>query len=191
MNKLAHGLVGLLFFSSWGAGEAPPAFATEATLPAPPDAQQRRYLGLPAHATHFTLADLKAEWVVVDVFDMYCHVCQQSAPALRRLHDALQQTDMAERIRFLGVGLGNSPLETSVFARRFKLPFPVVPDRSKQLRKAFPRLRAGTLIIFHRTDNTCRIFERHQGLLRKKEADKLAQKIIAATRKAAADSPRL
>ena len=158
------------------------------TFPAPADARQRQYLGLSAGAETFGLADVKADWLVVEVFDMYCHICQQSAPALRRLHDAVQKAGVGDRVRFLGVGLGNSPLEARAFARRFKFPFPAVPDRENQLRKLFPRLRASTLLVFHRQGDARQLFTRHDGLLRKKDADELAKKIIEAVRSAGASS---
>src|SRR5437016_12035667 len=76
-------------------------------LPAPEDAAERTYLGLPAGVTNFALPEIECELLVVDFFDMYCHICQREAKHINDLYDEAQRRQLSARIKFVGVGVGN------------------------------------------------------------------------------------
>src|SRR5258708_39276071 len=87
------------------------------------------YLGLAAGTTNFALADIRCEVLVVDFFDMYCHICQRESKHVNDLYEAAQNRNLSTRIKFVGIGVGDTPLEASTFKRKFGVPFPVFPDR--------------------------------------------------------------
>ncbi|MBU6402534.1 MAG: TlpA family protein disulfide reductase [Verrucomicrobia bacterium] len=105
-------------------------------LPTPTNTADRAYLGLPGSATTFTLDEAQAEVLIVDLFDMYCHVCQTEAPRMRQLVQEVQTRGLAGRVKFLGLGVGDTPLEAATFRREFQMPFPVFPDRKRTLARA-------------------------------------------------------
>ncbi len=107
------------------------------SMTAPESSAHRNYLGLPAEASQFTLADVDAPAVLIQIFSMYCPICQREAPEVNELYSALQRKDLADTIKILGLGAGNSDLEVQVFQERYDVPFPLISDPDYVLHKAF------------------------------------------------------
>lgn len=105
------------------------------TVPDIPGNQE--YLGLAPDAATFTLADIKAQAVLIEVFSMYCPICQKEAPVMNELYAQLQTRGWNERIKILGVGAGNSDLEVQVFREKYAVPFPLISDPDYVLHKHF------------------------------------------------------
>lgn len=114
-------------------GDSLPVFS----MTAPDSAEHREYLNLPQEASTFTLADMDAPAVLLQIFSMYCPICQREAPEVNALYAALQREDLADTIKILGLGAGNSDLEVQVFQERYDIPFPLISDPDYVLHKAF------------------------------------------------------
>ena len=65
-------------------GGALPAFE----LPVPQDLQLREYLGL-SESGSFTIREIKAQVVIIEIFSMYCPFCQQEAPRVNELFNLI------------------------------------------------------------------------------------------------------
>ena len=77
---------------------------SEIRLPTPPAADTRQYLGLPA-GEYFTVGQIAAEVVIVQVYSMYCPHCQREAPRVNELYALIQkQAGLHRRVRLIGVG---------------------------------------------------------------------------------------
>lgn len=122
----------------------------EIVLPLPTDAAQLGYLGLSAlSAQTFALKDVAADLVVVEIFSMYCPHCQREAPKVNALFSALQKRPAsAPRIRLLGIGVGNSPLEVEVFRKRYEIAFPLFPDGNFTIHKQLGEVRTPFFFAF-------------------------------------------
>jgi peroxiredoxin len=107
------------------------------SMTAPDSAEHRSYLGLPTEASQFTLADMDAPAVLIQIFSMYCPICQREAPEVNELYAALHREGLADSIKILGLGAGNSDLEVQVFQERYDVPFPLISDPDYVLHKAF------------------------------------------------------
>jgi peroxiredoxin len=100
-------------------------------LPDTLEAAQRVYLGLgPASAAAtFTLGDVRGDLVVVEFFNASCYACALMAPVM---DDAWRRVaarpELAARVRFLGVGVGNTAAQVREFHARYDTPFPMVAD---------------------------------------------------------------
>jgi hypothetical protein len=70
--------------------------------------------------------------LVIQIFDMYCRNCQKDAPDVNRLYEQVAGSDLADRVRFLGIGKGNTAVETGIFDERYEVPFPLFPDPNKE-----------------------------------------------------------
>lgn len=134
------------------------------SLTVPKSEAERTYLGLPAGATNFTLAEIRAPIVVVDVFDMYCHACQSAAKQVVELYRLAHQRGLGGRLRFIGLGVRNSPLEVATYQKRFNVPFPVVPDRHGDVVRQFGELRLPTLIVLRNRNGRLEVVYRHIGV---------------------------
>ncbi len=113
----------------------------EMVLARPADAAHGGYLGLPAGET-FTLSDIEADAVIIEIFSMYCPHCQREAPLINRLHEAIENRGPGKgRVKLIGVGAGNSTFEVDVFRKKYKVPFPLFPDPDFIIHKKIGEVR--------------------------------------------------
>lgn len=141
-----------------------PTIAATVPLPATGKATELAYLGIPQGTTKFSLDDVRAEVLIIDCFDMYCHACQSGAKRVHELYELVQERRLAERIRFVGLGVGNTPLEVSLFKRKFDVPFPLFPDRSNDLARQFGPVRVPALIVLRRAPDGWRLVHHSSGI---------------------------
>lgn len=138
--------------------------ATPVPAPAPTVAEERAYLGLTDTASEFTLDQVQAELLIIDCFDMYCHACQSGAKRVHDLYDLVQERGLGHRIRFLGLGVGNTPMETAMFKRKLSVPFPAIPDRSNEIARQFGTVRLPSLIVLRRESAGWRLVLHQSGI---------------------------
>jgi thiol-disulfide isomerase/thioredoxin len=125
--------------------QAPTAADERLTVPAAAD--ERAYLGLAATNGEFDLEDIHCEILVVDCFDMYCHICQAGAPHLNELYRLTQEGGLGDRIKFIGIGVGDTPLEVTAYKQKLHVMFPVFPDRHTLIAKRFGPVRLPNLLV--------------------------------------------
>ncbi|MEX0326876.1 MAG: TlpA family protein disulfide reductase [Puniceicoccaceae bacterium] len=118
-----------------------------------------------------------ADVVVLTFYDLYCVACQQSADNFSALHGRIQETfpDMATQVT--GVGIGDTAFELSVFQRRYKLPYPSIPDPEKTFEEPFLIKGTPTVLVFTRKDTDCIEIYRHEGRFRSSDMEKLLETI--------------
>jgi peroxiredoxin len=131
---------------------SPPPTSTVADnrLPAPQTESERKYLGLSSTIERFSLDNVEADVLVVDFFDMYCHVCQARARHMNEFYQLVQSRGLSGRVRVLGIGVGDTPKEVTVFKEKFGLPFPVFPDRTGSFSRQFGKIRVPNVIVLKR-----------------------------------------
>jgi len=117
-------------------------------LPGPQDSAERQYLGL-STGDAFTLPQVKAQAVIVEIFNIYCPICQASAPEVNKLHKSIEKDPATkDRVKLIGIGTGNTPLEVSVFRNKYGIEFPLFPDSESLVQKAFAKpLRTPTILV--------------------------------------------
>jgi len=89
---------------------------------------QRAYLGLGASGP-FTIGAVRGDLVVVEFFNSSCYACALMAPVMDlawRQVDA--RTELKDRVRFVGIGVGNTPEQVRDFHDRYDTPFPMIAD---------------------------------------------------------------
>lgn len=155
---LASGLVGCATTSP------APSAAGPAMLPVPTNETDRAYLGLPADATTFRIEDIRADTLVVDFFDMYCHVCQREAHRINEMYLLTQSRGLADRMKFIGLGVGDTQLETDTFKNKFKVRHPVFPDRHAVVTKTFGDIRVPALVVLKRRGDKLEVVHRSSGV---------------------------
>ncbi len=84
------------------------------------------YLGL-KNPGAFTLKDIQADYVLVEVLNADCPHCMEQAAALNRLYRLVEASDLKDRIKFIGV-VSNSDSRAAGWKNAYKVPFPLVPD---------------------------------------------------------------
>ena len=88
----------------------------------------RQYLGLDADKETFQLKDIQAEFAVVQIFSMYCPICQREAREVNKLYELIQGSDAADKVKLLAIAPGNSAFEVSVYREQYDVQFPLIPD---------------------------------------------------------------
>ncbi len=103
---------------------------------APNSAEDHKYLGLGKPGA-FTLKDIKAPYVLAEVFSTTCAHCMQQAPILNNLYNLVQKdAKLKEKLKFVSVGQGNDDTAVKMWKVFNKVPFPVLSDPGQKLGKA-------------------------------------------------------
>jgi peroxiredoxin len=129
-------------------------------LPVPQDKNAQNYLGLAGEGS-FAISQIKAEVMLIEIFNMYCNNCQKEAPRVNELYRAMNKDpNLKGRIKMIGIGVGNTPLEVEVFKKNYQVSFPLFPDEDYSIHKACGEVRTpyfigakinadGSITVFH------------------------------------------
>ena len=99
-------------------------------LPIPQTDGEKIYLGVFGTGS-FTLSQVKSRVVLIEVFNFYCPHCQHAAPKVNELYQAIvSRSDVREKIKIIGIGIGNTSYEVNSFKEKYQVPFPLFPDQS-------------------------------------------------------------
>jgi hypothetical protein len=105
-------------------------------LSMPDSAASKNYLGLKGTDT-FTIPQIKADTVIIEIFSMYCPICQAEAPVVNELHRLIEKTpSLKGKVKLIGIGAGNSAFEVEVFRKKYNILFPLFPDEKFGIQKA-------------------------------------------------------
>lgn len=139
---------------------------------APENPSQRKYLGLTGPGD-FNLTDVKAKYIIVEVFSMYCPICQREASKVNQCHELIQKNSAHRgKVKVVGIGTGNTPFEVDIFRRKYAIQFPLLPDDGFLIQKAFPQqLRTPTFVtVRNRGEKGLELVHLHVGELATAEA---------------------
>jgi len=111
------------------------------TLPIPEKDTERAYLGLTGKGT-FTISQIKAEVVILEIYSMYCPYCQKEAPLVNDLYQTIdKKPGLKEKIKIIGIGAGNTTFELDVFRNQYNVKFPLFADESFIVHKKVGEVR--------------------------------------------------
>ncbi len=150
-----HVLLGIwLGCAGWGhAGSGVPEVGgtfPPLVLEAPKDPAMRAYLGIGDVRT-FTVDQVDADVVVVEILSMYCPYCQREAPTVNTFYELAQKRNRpGKTLKILGIGAGNTAFEVDVFAQKYKVPFPVIPDGDYVVHKTLGQVRTPYFIVLQK-----------------------------------------
>ena len=125
----------------WGASAPDKDYSRElknVKLFVPEDPAQISYLGIKETSGQISLADIKADVLIIEIFSMYCPHCQRHAPVANKFYQAIDSNKgLRDKIRIIGIGVGNSPYEVGIFREKYSSPFPLFDDRTSAVVNAF------------------------------------------------------
>jgi thiol-disulfide isomerase/thioredoxin len=170
----------VMFTSAASAVTGPPTeggILPEIVLDAPKILDQKKYLGL-SNETTFTIPQIKASVVIVEIFSMYCPYCQAEAPSINNLYYKIQNNSSLEgRFKLIGIGAGNTTFEVENFRNTYKIPFPLFPDDDFSIHKKIGEVRTPYFFaVGINKDGTHRILYSHIGHI--KNHDELIKMLL-------------
>lgn len=125
------------------AGEQVNDIKFQATL----DAQGKKYLGLTSDAATFGVGEVKGDVLVLEMFGLYCLHCRAEAPKVKATVELVDKDGLADKIKFLGVGVKNTAFEVQAFRQQLKVPFPGTPDPEMTITKNLGVMATPTFIV--------------------------------------------
>lgn len=130
--------------------------------------EQRTYLDVPEGP--IKLSDIGADFVLVEVFSMYCPICQHDAPGVNEMFNQVLASDKASRIRFVGVGAGNTPFEVAFYRKKFTVQFPLFEDPNYVAHKAVGNVGTPAYYLIDLRDRKRETLLFHEGEIKDKAA---------------------
>jgi len=130
MKRLVLTLVALALLATTAmAGDIFPDLDLKGTL----SKEDAAYLGITA--TPAKLSSIKAKYVFVEIYSMYCPICQRDAPKMDKIYHEVMAAGR-DNIKFLGIGAGNTQFEIDFYKKKFEVPFPLFEDEDFTCHKA-------------------------------------------------------
>jgi thiol-disulfide isomerase/thioredoxin len=137
---LAAAVIGV----SAAASTAPPTeggILPDIILSLPQDPVHRDYLGLKG-SDSFKIPEIRASVVIIEIFSMYCPHCQREAPTINRMYRKIEGTpELKNKVKIIGIGVGNSAFEVQHFKKTYDIPFPLFPDGDFKIHKQLGEVR--------------------------------------------------
>lgn len=167
--KMAALLVLILICWTPPLAAAPPRVGDQLpdiTLVAPRDSAEKDYLGW-GWGRSFKIPEIKASYVLIQIFSMYCPYCQGDAPHVNELYTKIQASPkLRDRLKVIGIGAGNTVFEVRTFKTRYKVPFPLFPDGDYVIHKQIGEVRTPYFIgVKLNEDGTTRVIYSKLGVL--------------------------
>ncbi|MEN6489127.1 MAG: TlpA disulfide reductase family protein [Smithella sp.] len=114
----------------------------EMELVKPNDSADLKYLGLSFFGKTFQVDRVEAKVVIIQIFSMYCPYCQADAPNVNRLYGLIENNPaLKNKIKIIGIGVGNTPFEVETFKKKYKVPFPLISDEGFKVHKIVGEVR--------------------------------------------------
>lgn len=94
----------------------------------PTQPEGRKYLGL-SESDRFTLMDVKADVVFVEILNTHCFSCKKQARLNNKLFKLIN-SDLStrERIKVFGIAVGNDANEVQKYKNEYNIIYPIIPD---------------------------------------------------------------
>ena len=137
------------------------------SLSAPATQKDCNYLGVAAGQS-FGLADVNADIIVLEIIGVYCPQCHHQRPHINRLfHRVQKEARLAEKVKFLGIAVGASAMETAYLIRDARIPYPIINDESFEVHKQLGEPRTPFNLVI-RQDGT--VLWVHLGIIKDMDA---------------------
>ncbi|MCX8043990.1 MAG: hypothetical protein N3B18_07700 [Desulfobacterota bacterium] len=136
-----------------------------------------------------SLQNIPAEIFVIELFNIYCTSCQAQAPVLNTVFASVANTEgLRDKVRFIGIGVGNTGKEIDRFRKEKAIAFPLIPDTDFAFYNAMGD-PGGTpfTVIAKRTSKGLTVIAANLGLV--KDATVILQQIQEAAMPGAAGKP--
>jgi len=133
-------------FKTLAPGMILPQFKLDAT-----EAEEtKQYLGL-KNLKSFTLSQIPAKLILIEVFSLYCPICHKQAPIANTIYNFIQNNPKLRKdIKMIGIGAGNNLKEIKAYKTQFRVSFPLFSDPDFSIHKKMGEPRTPFTILVNR-----------------------------------------
>lgn len=129
------------------------SFWSSVQLPVPTRPADRQYLGV-TQGDMFTPEQIDAHLVIIQIYSMYCPICQREATRVNQLYEEiLKRRRLNAATRLIGIGAGNSGFEVDFYRTTYKVPFPLFADGDFTIHKLTGEVGTPYYYILKRRDD--------------------------------------
>jgi peroxiredoxin len=129
--------------------------------------QARQYLRLD-HTKPCSISQIPAKLVLIELFSIYCTVCQRHAPTANKLYSSIQRDSaLCEDIKMIGIGTGNNQREVGFYKKTFRVRFPLFTDPNFDIHKKFGKPRTPFTVL---ATNSGKVLMTHFGTVQDLDA---------------------
>ena len=122
------------------------------------------YLGTENSGPDLSLSNIKSEYVLIEVFSMYCPFCQKEAPHINELFKMILASDKKDLVKMIGIGVGNSQFEVDLYRKKYSVEFPLFTDADFSLHKEIGEVGTPYFILAKKKgDNTYEVLLTQEG----------------------------
>ncbi|MFW6178304.1 MAG: peroxiredoxin family protein [Desulfohalobiaceae bacterium] len=166
--RISVALVAFSILTGWGSVHAKQEFEAGDRLPKlelelPEQQEWIKYLGLEQEQESFTLGQVQGRVLVLQIFSMYCPICQKEAPEVNEFYNLLQEQGLEDSVKMLGLGAGNSELEVEVFQDKFQVEFPLFADSDYEHYEHFGEVGTPFFLVLEAGSDRPRVLFTHLG----------------------------
>jgi peroxiredoxin len=157
MNQLLVVAVFVFIFSAQpiGASSTPKqgSMLPAMKLTVPKDPFLKSYLGLSGEGL-FKISEIKAEVVIIQIFNMYCPLCQREASRVNELYENIEKDPNTRgKFKLIGIGAGNSQFEVGIYMKTYEVPFPLFSDGDFSIHQSLGEVRTPYFIAVKINDD--------------------------------------
>lgn len=106
-------------------------------LNAPASEKEKQYLAL-KNPKPFSLSEIPAKVMVVEIFSVYCPHCQKQAPKLNKVYNLINKdSELTQDIKMIGIAAGADQSKTDKWKATFHIPFPLFADPKTEIWEKF------------------------------------------------------
>ena len=127
----------------------------------------KQYLGV-KNLKSFTLSQIPANLILIEVFSLYCPVCQKQAPIANTIYNFIQNNPKLRKdIKMIGIGAGNNLKEIKAYKTQFHVPFPLFSDTDFSIHKKIGEPRTPVTMLVTKNGKILLV---HFGVVEDKDA---------------------
>jgi peroxiredoxin len=110
----------------------------------------RQYLGLEKPGA-FSLQDIKAPYVLLEIMRTTCLHCVEQTPAMNQLFQLVAKSPLKGKVKFIGAGESDDEAALQRFKTAHKVSFPLVPDPAWDIGTLFNISGTPTTVLLDKT----------------------------------------
>jgi peroxiredoxin len=91
--------------------------------------RDKAYLEIQHDARTISLEDIQSEYILIELYNEYCHQCLKEVKEYKALHAILaEDVSLQDKIKMMGIGVGSKKRQVARFRKQQNIDFPLFAD---------------------------------------------------------------